>query len=60
MRGPHVATGRRTAAADPLAERDTKGGRGLLARSLAGAAIFGMGPSDVIHRTATQAPRVAA
>ena len=60
MRGPHVATGRRTAAANPLAERDTKGVRGLLARSLAGAAIFGMGPGDVSHRTATRAPRVAA
>lgn len=60
MRGTHVATGRRTAASDLLAERDTKGVRGLVARGLAGAVIFGMGPSDVTHRTARQAPRVAA
>ena len=60
MRGPHAAAGRRTAAADPLAERGTKGVRGLLAGGLAGAAIFGMGPGDVNHRTATRAPRVAA
>ena len=60
MRGTHAATGRRTAASDLLAERDTKGARGLLARGLAGAAVFGMGPSDVTHRTARQAPRVAA
>ena len=59
MRGLHVATGRRTAAADLLAERDTNGVEGLIARGLAGAVIFGIGPSDVTHRTATQAPRVA-
>ena len=60
MRGPHVAAGRRAAAADPLAERGTEGVRGLLARGSAGAVIFGMGPGDVSHRTATRAPRVAA
>jgi hypothetical protein len=60
MRGPHVATGRRTAAADPLAERGARGVRGRLGRGLAGAAVFGMGPGNVSHRTATRAPRVAA